>query len=427
MSIFQIAVTALFIAFVIMGVGAFAILGGVFGQSQVGPVSIWGTMDREVFDAMLTELRTADDDLKEVAYTKKNPQTYAAELVNAMASGQSPDLFLITQEEIYGFSDKILIIPYGDVSQAEYLASFVDEGNLFLGAQGTFALPFAIDPLVMYWNRDLLAAAGVAEPPQYWNELIALAPRISSFDATQNIKRSAVSLGGWNNIRNAKAILSSLIMQTGDTIVTRGQDGKLQAVLGQTLEREGAAASALRFYSEFGNPSKQNYSWNKSLQSSERAFAAGQVAIYFGFAGEYKQITERNPNLRFYAARLPQIEGGTPMTYGSLTGIAISRGAQNPAGALAVAKSLTGPDAAAALAVKGLVPARRDVEIDTSGNAAAAAFAQSALIARGWVDPDPKATDSIFKRMVESTLSGGSTPTQAIFDAAQELNRLFGK
>ena len=115
------------------------------------------------------------------------------------------------------------------------------------------------------------------------------------------------------------------------------------------------------------------------------------------------------------------------MTYGSLTGIAISRGAQNPAGALAVAKSLTGPDAAAALAVKGLVPARRDVEIDTSGNAAAAAFAQSALIARGWVDPDPKATDSIFKRMVESTLSGGSTPTQAIFDAAQELNRLFGK
>src|SRR3990167_10086085 len=206
MSIFQIVVTALFVAFVIIGVGAFAILGGVFGQSQAGLVSVWGTIDREVFDSMLMELRATDDSLKEVTYTQINPQNYATTLVNAMASGSGPDLFLITQEEIYGFSDKILIIPYGAVSQADYLASFVDEGNLFLGAQGTFALPFAIDPLVMYWNRDLLAAAGVAEPPQYWNELIALAPRISSFDATQNIKRSAVSLGGWNNIRNAKAI-----------------------------------------------------------------------------------------------------------------------------------------------------------------------------------------------------------------------------
>ena len=126
-------------------------------------------------------------------------------------------------------------------------------------------------------------------------------------------------------------------------------------------------------------------------------------------------------------ARLPQIEGGSPLTYGRLTGIAISRGAINPTGALEVAKSLSGQSAAAALAVKGLVPARRDVQVDTSGNAAAAAFAHSALIARGWLDPNPAATEELFKQMVESVLSGGSTPTQAIFDAAQELDRLFGR
>src|SRR4029077_4237029 len=128
---------------------------------------------------------------------KKSPATYQTDLLNAMAAGTGPDLFIVSQEELGAFGDKVLIIPYNTISQATYLGSYIDEGQLFLTSQGELALPFMVDPLVMYWNRDLFASAGQAQPPQYWTDLIALSPKITSLDNSQNVKRAAVALGQW--------------------------------------------------------------------------------------------------------------------------------------------------------------------------------------------------------------------------------------
>ena len=429
MSIFQTVVLGIFVVFIVAGVAVFAIFSGFGGGGNVGAVTIWGVGEQSAMQRVLDDLRQGDDTLKEVHYVQKSAATYEADLVNAIAAGSGPDLFLIPHEDIYSFSDKIVLIPYSAVSQAEFVNSFIDEGNLFLTGEGALALPLFIDPLVMYWNRDLLASASVSAAPGFWNDFLELAPKVTSIDGTSGVRRAAVALGQWTNIKNAKAILSALLMQAGDPIIARGQDGELRSVLSITPSSaaESPAQSALRFYTEFSNPSKKNYSWNRSFPEAQDAFVAGDLAVYFGFASEYQTLTARNPNLHFGVSAMPQIESNSSrLAYGALTGVAIARGAKNPQGALIVAQHLSSQRGAGVFAQSVALPSvRRDAQADTSGSAVANVFVQSALIARGWVDPAPTQTDSMFQTMIESVVSGRVSPAEAITEADQELQKLL--
>ncbi|OGC80788.1 hypothetical protein A2943_02825 [Candidatus Adlerbacteria bacterium RIFCSPLOWO2_01_FULL_51_16] len=429
MSIFQTVVLGIFVVFIVAGVAVFAIFSGFGGAGDVGAVAIWGTQGLDTVQRVIEDLRQEEDAFQEVTYVQKNAATYQAELINAIAAGQGPDLFFIEHKDLYAFSDKILTIPYNAISQAQFINSYIDEGALFLTGQGSLGLPVLIDPLVMYWNRDLLAGANVGSAPQFWNDFLDLAPKITSIDTSSGVRKSAVALGEWRNIRNAKAILSTLMMQAGDPIVARAEGGRLQSVLAATPENaaESPGQSALRFYTEFANPSKKNYSWNRSLREAQDMFVAGDLAVYFGFASEYATLAARNPNLRFGVSVMPQIEGNsTRLTYGTLTGLSIARGAKNPQGALAIAQRLTGARGAGLLAASMSLPSvRRDAQVDTSGSAVGAVFVESVLIARGWIDPNPATTNTIFQTMIESVSSGRSSPAEAVSDADQELQQLL--
>jgi ABC-type glycerol-3-phosphate transport system substrate-binding protein len=286
-----------------------------------------------------------------------------------------------------------------------------------------------VDPLVMYWNRDIFASAGLASSPQYWNDFLSFGPKITSLDSSQNVKRSAVALGTWQNILHSKAILSTLFMQAGEFLTTRNNQGALVSIFGVTPQgaTNNPAESALRFYTEFANPGKTTYSWNRSLPRSDEAFSSGTVGVYFGYASEAPGIGQRNPNLRFGVAVMPQLQGaGSRLTYGFLTGLAIPKTSRNVAGAATIAQKLTGAPASAVLSkLTGLPSVRRDVSADTSASVSADVFAQSALMSRGWVDPSQSDTDRVFKTMIESVISGNSEPATAVSEAAQEFVRLI--
>ena len=429
MTNFQLIFTGVFVLLILVGVAVFALFGGIGGKSNIGVVTVWGTVDQTTVDRVLQDLRQTNKELSDVRYVQRTPSTYVADLINAMASGTGPDLFFIGQDEVFLFADKIQVVPYSTLSQSTFINSYIDEGQLFLTEQGALALPLLIDPLVMYWNRDMLASAGVSQPPRYWSDLITLAPKITKLDPSLTIQKSAVALGEWQNISHAKAILTTLFLQAGDPIVARDTSGIQVVVFGTTPQNmpENPAVSALKFYTEFANPSKTTYSWNRSLPKSQDAFTAGDVALYFGMASDYEALKARNPNLRFAVAPLPQIQGNsTTLTFGQMTGVALSRSAPNAAGALTAAQILTGPAAALAFAqANKLPPVRRDVVVDTSADAAQAVFVQSALVARAWLDIDKQKTDTLYAGMIESVISGKSELSSAVAEVSLSLGALL--
>ncbi len=426
---FQIIVLGVCTALILVGIALFASFGGLLGGSSVGKVVIWGTLDADQMQNLLDYARQSDKSFQSVSYVEKDPATYNTELVNAMANGSAPDLFILDDQSLNSFTDKIFTIPYSSVSQSAFLSSFIDEGQLFLTPQGSLALPISVDPMVMYWNRDLFAAAGLGNAPAYWNDFLSLSPKITSISTNSEVKKSAVALGQWSNIDHAKAILSTLFMQAGDQIVSRASDGSLRVVFGQDSQNssENPATSVLNFYTQFSNPSKTSYSWNKALPKSSSSFEAGDLAVYFGLASEYAGIADLNPNLHFSVSLMPQIEGNsTRIAYARISGLSIPKSAHNPQGAVTIAQKLSDKAASAYLSKELVLPsARRDVPADTSSNAAAQVFLQSALISRTWLDPNPAGSDSIFKEMIESVVSGKSQPAEAVLNAQQELRRLF--
>lgn len=426
MTNFQLVFTGLFAFFIIAGVIAFSFF--TAKPNSIGMVTIWGTLDQATMQTLIANLDQQDRSFQEVSYVQKPATSFVTDVINAMANGTSPDLVLVSQDQVSQFADKLTTIPYSSISQSTFASSYIYEGQIFLTQNGTLALPLLINPLVMYWNRDLFTSAGIPKPPQYWNDLLTQAQKLSVLDASNNIKQSAIALGGWGNVRYAKQILSTLFMQAGDPIVA-GYPGASVAVFGQTPQgvNENPASSALQFYTEFANPSKVTYSWNRSLPNSQDAFTAGDLALYLGFASDYQTIKERNPNLNFGVALLPQIKGNsTYITYGQLVGLAIPRTAPNPQGAFAIAQKLSGPVGATAVAQAfGLPSVRLDAQQNTSGSAVNDVFYQSSLIARGWLDPNPVSTGDIFESMIEEVMSNKALPGSAVLEASQVLQTLL--
>lgn len=446
---FQYIVLGLFAVFAVGGLLFFAGVGGFGGdEQQIGQVEIWGTFPKETMDQWISNVSSNNDGFTEVSYRQIDPRFYEQELVEAFASSRAPDLFFLSQADVLREQERIVPIPYANLSERTFKSAFIEEAELFLFPEGIYALPVIVDPLVLYWNRDILTNEGVAQPPRSWDELFALTQKITRRDGRGNILRATVAFGEYANIPHAKEILTGLILQAGNSIVGRTSEGRWQSLLnagGTSLTTP--VPSALRFYTEFSNPTKNVYTWNRALTEAKRSFSAGNLALYVGFASEFSEIARANPNLNFDVAVLPQIKGagsGLPTdsegtsaqpatsvrttTYGELWGLAIPKTSNNIAGAAQAGFILVQDASLNELARRLLLPpvSRSALSIRPT-QSALSVFYDSALISRGWLDPSPLQTEVIFKDMIEDVTSGKLGLTDSIRAAEVELNKLLPK
>jgi len=429
MSVFQIIILSVFGVFAVGGLLIFAGVGGFSDSSgDIGTVLIWGTLSGQSFNSVLATLAEDNDGLRNVAYVQKDSRTYNSELTEALASGGGPDLFLLEDSYIVRHKDKVVPIPYENLPQQQFQSTFVSSADVYLDQSGVLGVPISVDPLVLYYNEDMLTKNGFVSPPVYWDELFDMAEKVTERDDANNIKKSAVAFGEFVNVVHAKDVLTALIMQAGGTVAARDESGRLRGTLGSQLgEVAQPTQSALRFYTEFANPSKIVYSWNRSLPGSRDAFTSGDLALYVGYASELPLLRSLNPNISIKPAPLPQIRGADrSVTLGSLQAFAIPRTTQNIQGALSVAFILSGKSASAQLAeARGTPSPRRDLLAEAK-DGPDAVFRSMAIISRSWLDPNPEKTAEIFRGMIESVTSGSAKLSEAVQQADKELNNLLG-
>lgn len=429
MSPFQLIILGVFFVLAIAGVISFALSDeGTVETESIGAVIVWGTIENIIFREQIKTLGSINRVAgKAVQYVEKDPRTYREELVEAFATGAGPDLFFLSQDQIVKQKNKIFITPFESFSERRFKDAFIEEAELFLDPSGIIAFPYVVDPVVMYWNRDILSREGISVPPQFWDEFVTLSPRITKRDQGSNILRATVALGEHNNIEHAKDILVTLILQTGNPIVEKSRGG-LTSVLGKNLGfTVNPTQAALRFYTEFSNPVKSAYSWNRSLPNARQSFLAGDLAMYFGFASELPELRKANPNLNFDIALMPQArEDGLKATFSNIQGLAIANTARNKGGAFLVAVLLAGDQVQSEiLDLYGLPPAARRVLNRPPSDAVGPILFDSAIISRGWLDTDSNTTDLVFKEMIESVTSGRKKINQAVSNASRELGELY--
>lgn len=412
----------------LIGLFVFATYTSNNSKEEVGPVVIWGTLPKDGIQAMLAASAQTNENLRSVSYVQKDSVSLSSELASAIATGAAPDLILASQEELYALSRFITPISFGTISADTFTNTFIDGAKVFAATGGYYGVPFLVDPLVLFWNRSTLSNNGIAKPPATWEALSGLVPNIAVLTPTRQISRGLIALGTYNNVHNARGILSSLFLQTGIPISSYSATGALTADLGVTTSGNTAPGQAvLGFYTQFADPSKVSYTWNISLPDSQQSFIVGDLALYLGYVSEARYLRSANPNLNFGVAFLPQpATASVKSTYGLIYSMMIPRGAKNPAGAYQVATLLVGSDQQSiAASYTGLAPAN----LNALGTAPtdpinAVAYAE-ALYTRGWLSPAPTDTNAVFSGMIGNVTSGRSTLEAALASAERSLSSLL--
>lgn len=428
---FQIGLIAVCVIATITAVAIFSISGkSTSGPNAPASLTIWGTLDRNEFQSSLDAFQRAPGNSNtSINYLQIEKKDIYQSIIEGLASGYGPDLFFVDDSLVYKLSDKITPIAYTTLDIGTYQNTFIPGANIFLSpSKGTMAVPLFVDPLVMYYNKSILNTNLILYPPSNWTELKDMTSKLVETDTEGQITKTAIALGEYSNIQNAKAILSALSLEAGGDFVkpqmTRTEVVSDVVPINSPLS---PLAGALTLFSSFSNPDTNVYSWNASLPNDKEFFVQGKSAFYLGFASEYKDIAFQNPNLDFEIARIPQLSNAVdPKTFASFTGLAVAKNSKNLDAATNFALFFATPDAS-----------KKIVETLNTSNTVLASplrvFSKttdpkkpyvsvlygSTFISRSWLDPEPNATNEYFKTMINSY---NSSSVKSVNDAISSFS-----
>ncbi len=395
----------------------------------LGAVQIWGTIPQESMESVLNDLRRENKQYDSVTYQYFNPASFDSVLLNALADSRGPDMILVSHERLVDMQRRIQPISFESFPRRDVRNLYVDGAEIFALVDGLYAYPVAVDPLMMYWNKDILATEGFLEAPRTWESLVnSLFPAVIQRSFDRSIQRSVVAMGEYGNVRNGFGVISTLLIQGGSQGVVQDEKGKyiiqLQNSFNGSADPLRAAAD---FYTRFSQPSNSLYSWNRSFGEDRQQFIAEDLALYFGYASEGEIIEQINPNLNFDIAEVPQGERSTVRrTYGKFYGISMLNSSDNLSGAYAVMNNLGSQAVTEAIAVSSnMVPPYRDTVSLGSNNTYGRVAYSSASIAMGWLNPDIANSNTIFNTMTRDINENVRDLDGAVADATNRLKNEY--
>lgn len=149
--------------------------GGGDGESPRASITIRvsGEPDETaVYDLLLEAFEREHPGIDGQAVPVAKQSDHIAKLVTSFAGGNPPDVFLLNFREYSQFVTRDAVLPLGDrragagVEVADYhqpsIDAFTFDGDLQ-------CMPQNISSLVVYWNRAVFRAAGVAQPEPGWS------------------------------------------------------------------------------------------------------------------------------------------------------------------------------------------------------------------------------------------------------------------
>ncbi len=402
------------------------------------PVSleIWGVFDEyDSFKELLSEYQKENKHVS-IRYIKKPITDYEEGLRDAFSIDKEPDIWMIHNTWLPKHKEKISKMP--TVLMAEKMPfnifrnSFVDVIEMdFTENEEIYALPHSVDTLAMFYNKDYFNSAGISFPPETWEELIDDLDKLIKKDQWRKIERAGVSLGTAKNIHRSTDILSLLMLQNGTDMVS---GDKKYATFNQSINLgEGAyypGQDALRFYTDFSNPSKRVYTWNRQMHYSVDSFIEGKTAIIFDYAYNLPLIRERAPYLNFDIATMPQIKDREfDVNYANYWAFTVSKYKSKTRDANTIDEAwkliiyLTDKKNVKKYLEKTKRPtARRDLVEWQKNDLDLSVFAKQSLTARSWYQVDYDKVETILAEAIESVVLGNSSIKNAIDKAAHQIS-----
>jgi len=115
---------------------------------------------------------------------------------------------MLPSDKILKHRNKVYAIPYNVFTQRQFKDAFIEGSEIYMAPEGTLALPLSVNPLVMYWNRQMFTEANLTQPPNIGMNFIIWRQLYLKKMVHSIFLKSAVAMGEFSNISNAKEIIS---------------------------------------------------------------------------------------------------------------------------------------------------------------------------------------------------------------------------
>lgn len=417
--------------------------------------------DEDAFSQIITAYHALHPNVN-IEYKKFRYEEYQAALLNGLAEDSGPDIFSLHNDWLGAWQPRLLAVPqtltlayrelqgtikkelvtvvrqepgitlkqlandYVDAVANDVVIPTPQDDPRLPPIPKIYGLPLSVDAMALYYNRDLLDRAGIAQPATDWKTFQEQVKKLTKLDEVGTIIQSGAALGTADNVERAADILGLLMMQNGTQMTDQNGmatfDRYPPELAGRPLP---PGAEALVFYTDFANPEKEVYTWNAKMPDSLAAFANGQTAFFLGYAYHLPQIRQLNPKLNFGIAAVPQISGNKPVNFANYWAEVVSKKTAHPdeawdfiqfaASAEQAQKYLAATKKPTAL--RGLISSELN-DLDLSS------FASELPTAKSWYHgTDADATEQAFDDMINQMLAAQADPKKIIGIAATKVNQ----
>src|SRR3989344_1121575 len=384
------------------------VLRGIGGGSvQSATLEFWGVFDdRSAYDKIITDFQAQNPGTK-ILYRQFSYEEYERSLIDALASGTGPDIVMIHNTWLPKHGDKLKALPDKIPGQKEplmtiqgYKSDFVDVAfNDFVFGNEIYALPLYVDTLALFYNKDILNSAGISRPPQDWEEFNSDVETITRSDGSGQIIQSGAAIGTARNINRSTDLLSALMIQTG---VRMTDIDNTEALFSGRVNNTPVGELALKYYTDFANPSVRTYTWNDAQHYSVDAFIEGKTAMMFNYSHEVEVLKNKSSRLNFGVAPMPQVSRTDVKNYANYWGVGVVANSKFPNEAWKFVAYLASKDGAQSYLSATLRPsAHRDLIELQKNDLDLGVFAVQALSARSWYQIDNTAIETIFADMID--------------------------
>jgi ABC-type glycerol-3-phosphate transport system substrate-binding protein len=416
-------------------------------------LEVWGVWDNpDELQPVLNQFQGKYNQVS-INYRKFRYEEYERALLEAMAEGTGPDIYAVHNTWMQKYKSRLQPSPQslkmsqvqrtqGALGRQETTVTILNlPGTLPADVRARYAtvvagdavmdnlaygLPLSMDSLVLYYNQQLMDAAGIPNAPKTWDELKAMVPRLTLQNAQGEIVQSAIPLGTATNVSRSTDILANLMYQTGTQMLSEGG----AVLFNQPLAGQNSAfvpgEDAMRFYTDFASPSSSVYTWNSSLPDGFQAFVSGQAAMFIGYAYHLPLIRTQAPTMDVRVTGFPQITespvgGGVYFANYWLYGVAKSTNEVDAAWALvqhlgsAEAAQLYATTAGRPTALRALIDAQ-------SADERIGVFAKQVLGSRSWYRGlNSTAAEAALKDAINEVNTGTRVTQEALNIAAQRV------
>ncbi len=429
--IFYILVAAITVVIFITVILILRGVGG--GQTQKINLEFWGVFDdSDAFSGVIKNYESQNPGIK-VFYRKFAYEDYERSLIDALAAGTGPDIFMVGNTWLPKHGDKLKPLPakIAGLKQPLFtLKNFQEQfvevayGDLVKNNQ-IYATPLYVDTLALYYNKDLFNTAGITRPPANWEEFNSDVELLTKLDGSGNIIQSGAAIGTAKNINRSTDILMALMIQSG---VQMTNSERTNATFSRSVNNIAVGETALKYYTDFANPRVRTYTWNDARHYSIDAFVQGETAMMFNYAHQAKIVKAKAPRLNFGIVPIPQISSSDIKNYANYWAVGVSNASKQSDEAWKFIAYLTSKEGATSYLNATLRPsARRDIIDLQRSDIDLGLFAVQALTAKSWYQIDSAAIETIFAEMVDNVNFGRYSVREALSNAESKVTVLMSQ